>query len=274
MVPVQASSSSSPSSREMPPAPPPAPLAAKAPAPVPPPDTPNAIKVITSASSVVHSDCRPRRQQQQQQPAAKQQGGVDADRPANRDAARGGAVPPPSSDWQRAEGGADAVSAPQPPAAASSVINGPIKLADFNYVPAAQRENSHVLAESIDICQKILSTSSSNPSVAARGIIRKAEPTSEEICQKILGQTPTPSPLHYETSFQNRKHAMIKNIKFKVPIQYTKTFQEEGGSTEVAEGETDAHRSVIVNNNNVEQSTSLHWRRRTSQNLQYRPKLD
>nr|CAI5864085.1 unnamed protein product [Callosobruchus analis] len=145
---------------------------------------------------------------------------------------------------------------------------------DFNYVPAAQRENIHVMAESIDICQKILSTSSSNLPVAARGIIRKAEPTSEEICQKILGQNPTTSPLHYETSFQNRKHAMIKNIKFKVPIQYTKTFQEERGTAEVTEQQTDVHRSVIVNNNNVAQSTSLHWRRRTSQNLQYRPKLD
>nr|CAH7715262.1 unnamed protein product [Callosobruchus chinensis] len=221
----------------------------------------------------VHSDCRPH-----PPPAAS---GIDAD-PANQDAARGGAVCP---DWQRAEGGAATVSAPPP---ASSVINGPIKLAfktpafkshyninrDFNYVPAAQREDSHVMAESIDICQKILSTSSSNPPATARDIIRKAEPTSEEICQKILGQNPTTSPLHYETSFQNRKHAMIKNIKFKVPIQYTKTFQEEGSAAEVAEGQNDVHRSVIVNNNNVRQSSSLHWRRRTSLNLQYRPKLD
>nr|CAI5864084.1 unnamed protein product [Callosobruchus analis] len=241
MVPVQASSSS----RELlaPPLP-----AAKAPVPVPPPlpppDTPNAIKVITSASSVVHSDCRP--------PLAAA-GGVDAD-PTNQDAARGGAIRPV---WQRTEGDAATVS-----------------VSDFNYVPAAQRENIHVMAESIDICQKILSTSSSNLPVAARGIIRKAEPTSEEICQKILGQNPTTSPLHYETSFQNRKHAMIKNIKFKVPIQYTKTFQEERGTAEVTEQQTDVHRSVIVNNNNVAQSTSLHWRRRTSQNLQYRPKLD
>ncbi|XP_050296636.1 zinc finger protein 624-like [Anthonomus grandis grandis] len=42
------------------------------------------------------------------------------------------------------------------------------------------------------------------------------------------------SALHYETSFQNKKHAMIKNIKFKVPPEYTKLFKKPLGT----DGET------------------------------------
>ncbi|ENN73909.1 zinc finger protein 239 isoform X1 [Dendroctonus ponderosae] len=62
------------------------------------------------------------------------------------------------------------------------------------------------------------------------------------------------SPLaHYETSFQNRKHAMIKNIKFKVPARYTNLLKSSAQPQEPA--------SVIVS------SSDVHWRRRTSQNL-------
>ncbi|XP_018572363.1 zinc finger protein 2 [Anoplophora glabripennis] len=177
-----------------------------------------------------------------------------------------------------------------------TVINGPIKLAfktpafksnyninrDFNYVPPPQIQKAYDMAESVDICQKILSP---HATALPRTIIHKAA-TSEEIFQKILSPYPAP-PIHYETSFQNRKHALIKNIKFKVPIQYTNHFKEEGtqkraatpseavgdgivqdssNNNTYAELKPVAMTSVIVNTN-ASQPSSMHWRRRTSQNL-------
>ncbi|KAJ8933735.1 hypothetical protein NQ314_013828 [Rhamnusium bicolor] len=187
---------------------------------------------------------------------------------------------------------AEAVSPVKSDSRTGTVINGPIKLAfktpafksnyninrDFNYVPPPQIQKTYDMAESVDICQKILSP---HTTTLPRTIIHKAA-TSEEIFQKILSPYSTP-PIHYETSFQNRKHAMIKNIKFKVPIQYTNNFKEIGGKNTVSEP-TDrviqdtvnnntytelkpvAMTSVIVNNN-MSQPSSMHWRRRTSQNL-------
>ncbi|KAG5875965.1 hypothetical protein JTB14_034386 [Gonioctena quinquepunctata] len=172
---------------------------------------------------------------------------------------------------------------------ATGVINGPIKLAfktsafkssyninrDFNYVSNTQCQSTYDMAESVDICQKILTSDSS---ILQRNVACKAEPTSQEICQKILD--PNSRPLHYETSFQNKKHAMIKNIKFKVPAQYTSNFSERekekpvsSESKTYAELKPVAVTSVIVNNNNVGNSNDLgqlnnmHWRRRTLQNL-------
>lgn len=159
------------------------------------------------------------------------------------------------------------------------------------------------MAESVNICQKILSTSStpvvipqpsSSSSSSSRNIICRTEtrpPTSEEICQKILDPNSEPK-IHYETSFQNRKHAMIKNIKFKVPAKYTSKFRESNNvvvsdkstsnniininnnnckgiiqSKNKNSLESVAATSVIVNNS-VQFSNSMeHWRRRTSQNL-------
>lgn len=72
---------------------------------------------------------------------------------------------------------------------------------------------------------------------------------------------------------------MIKNIKFKVPEQYTNLFKQNNNnnnnnkSTETsikddsgscATSNTE-NTSVIVNSSG--QSSDLHWRRRTSQNL-------
>lgn len=145
------------------------------------------------------------------------------------------------------------------------------------------------MAESVNICQKILS-SSSVPQPPRKVICRveARPPTSEEICQKILDPNSEPK-IHYETSFQNRKHAMIKNIKFKVPAKYTNKFRESNNVTDksiinnlnlnnnnnsnndIVRGnsclESVAATSVIVNNS-VQCSNSMeHWRRRTSQNL-------
>lgn len=110
------------------------------------------------------------------------------------------------------------------------------------------------------------------------------------LSQKILSNN---TPLHYETSFQNRKHAMIKNIKFKVPIQYTQNTRKDEQIKEplndivplkpvmvneemIVNGNTNnntytelktvpnSSTSVIVN---AVQPNNVHWRRRISQNL-------
>lgn len=152
------------------------------------------------------------------------------------------------------------------------------------------------MAESVNICQKILSTSST-PVVMpqpSRKVICRVEPrppTSEEICQKILDPNSEPK-IHYETSFQNRKHAMIKNIKFKVPAKYTSKFRESNNVSDrsiinncnniIRDNcnnsncnniirdtleESVAATSVIVNNSVQFPNSMEHWRRRTSQNL-------
>lgn len=147
------------------------------------------------------------------------------------------------------------------------------------------------MAESVNICQKILSTSSTPviKSQPSRNVICRVEPrppTSEEICQKILDPNSEPK-IHYETSFQNRKHAMIKNIKFKVPAKYTSKFRESNNVTtdkaiinsinnntssdDIVQDrnsmESVAATSVIVNNSVQFSNRMEHWRRRTSQNL-------
>lgn len=142
---------------------------------------------------------------------------------------------------------------------------------DFNYVPPSQHQGTYDMVESVNIYQKILSASSSREdSPPPRNIICRVEPrepTSEEIYQKILNPNLEPK-IHYETSFQNQKHAMIKNIKFKVPIQYTKNFIESSKEKDTNIESVATATSVIVNNNNNIQSSSVdHWRRRTSQNL-------
>ncbi|XP_060523969.1 zinc finger and BTB domain-containing protein 49-like [Cylas formicarius] len=177
-----------------------------------------------------------------------------------------------------------------------SVINGPIKLAfktpafkshynitrDCDYVPSPQIPKPIDLAESVDICQKILSPSTD---FCAQGPRKIDEKTSTEICQKILSissskietdvgreqsLTDYPSNLHYATSFQNQKHAMIKNIKFKVPARYTNLFkqttapEDETAQISLPSSTKQVETSVIVNKGS---SSDLHWRRRTSQNL-------
>jgi len=78
---------------------------------------------------------------------------------------------------------------------------------------------------------------------------------------------------------------MIKNIKFKVPEQYTNLCKQNNSkkvsaadiqvqdSQEVSESKVYSelkpvvNTSVIVNNSNNNHSSDVHWRRRTSQNL-------
>ncbi|XP_044257960.1 zinc finger protein 2-like [Tribolium madens] len=182
-----------------------------------------------------------------------------------------------------------------------TVINGPLKLAfktsafknnynihrdcDYDLIPNVSKP--YDLAESVNICQKILSPHSP----PSRNIIRKvAEPTSTEICQNIL--SPYSRPIHYETSFEHKKHAIIKNIKFKLPPNYTNltnlkvndtlkdvisvkptniNFNVDGdlpNNNTYTELKTvqNAATSVIVNSN-LNQDSNMHWRRRTSQNL-------
>lgn len=89
-----------------------------------------------------------------------------------------------------------------------------------------------------------------NPS---RAVVSK-ETEDYLFCQKIFA--PFKDPLHYETSFDNKQHAVIKNIKFKLPAKYTNlkncsdTLLKDEGSPE--------KQSVIVNSN-------VHWRRRTAE---------
>lgn len=157
---------------------------------------------------------------------------------------------------------------------------------NFDCIPTPQHTKStYDMAESVNICQKILSTSRT-PILSApppsRNIICRAEPrppTSKEICQKILDPNSEPK-IHYETSFQNRQHAMIKNIKFKVPAKYTNKFREtnnfpdkkiNNNSNNTLQDkvtlESVAATSVIVNNSVQFSNNMEHWRRRTSQNL-------
>lgn len=130
------------------------------------------------------------------------------------------------------------------------------------------------LEESVNICQRILTPLSPPPQ---RNVIEKAP--------NDLFSTP---PLHYETSFEHKKHAVIKNIKFKLPPHYinTKTsdilseitplkpvanvnlseIKEKNGTyaelktVDVMNGAT----SVIVKGNTGQ--SDMHWRRRTLQN--------
>lgn len=74
---------------------------------------------------------------------------------------------------------------------------------------------------------------------------------------------------------------MIKNIKFKVPEQYTNSFKtlpinsnignsnsySISADSEMTQTYPLTNKSVIVNNSNLANSSDVHWRRRTSQNL-------
>lgn len=145
------------------------------------------------------------------------------------------------------------------------------------------------LAESVNICQRILSPHSPP---APRNVIRTLgkvdEKVSTEICQKILSPYST-APLHYETSFEHKKHAVIKNIKFKLPPKYINLRNSDilsditplqpvnnGDVSEASLSEKDkvyselktvnSATSVIVKRHDNHQN-DMHWRRRTSQNL-------
>lgn len=140
----------------------------------------------------------------------------------------------------------------------------------------------------MNICQRILTPLSPPPQ---RNVIKTLgsvdEKVSTEICQKILSP-----PLHYETSFEHKKHAVIKNIKFKLPPHYINTKTNDilseitplkpvtnvhlnemkGGekngtytelkSVDVVNGAT----SVIVKGSAGQNQSDMHWRRRTLQN--------
>ncbi|XP_019871607.2 zinc finger protein ZFP2 isoform X2 [Aethina tumida] len=102
-----------------------------------------------------------------------------------------------------------------------NLINGLPKLAfktpEFKSSYNIQRNfkfssaKSYDMAESVDICQKILSPHVSSP----RNVIQKTSEPSSEICQRILD----PSPPQND-QYQYRR-PVIKQIKFKVPVQYT-----------------------------------------------------
>lgn len=148
------------------------------------------------------------------------------------------------------------------------------------------------MEESVNICQRILSPLSPPP---PRNVIKTLgnvdEKVSTEICQKILSPFSTP-PLHYETSFEHKKHAVIKNIKFKLPSNYTniktsdilseitplkpvtnvnlnetKGPDKNGTYTELKTVNiTNGATSVIVKGNAGQSQSDMHWRRRTLQN--------
>lgn len=146
------------------------------------------------------------------------------------------------------------------------------------------------LEESVNICQRILSPLSPPP---PRNVIKTLgnvdEKVSTEICQKILSPFSTP-PLHYETSFEHKKHAVIKNIKFKLPSNYTniktsdilseitplksvpnvdpnEVVEKNGTYAELKTvSVTNGATSVIVKGNAGQSQSDMHWRRRTLQN--------
>ncbi|CAH1173627.1 unnamed protein product [Phaedon cochleariae] len=247
-----------------------APAAPAASPPPPPKDHPNAVNVITTnAVNVITTH------------ATARLGGGGGERRPEAGAAGGRRLPSVvRSDCRTTVAAAAAASAVR-------VINGPIKLAfktpafksahningGFDNVSSSHSQIAYDMAESVDICQKILDPS--GLATQQRHVVRPAEPTTQEIYQRILDPNST-RPLHYETSFQNKKHAMIKNIKFKVPALYTNNFKEseKGESKMYTELGPAAVTSVIVNNNSGKsdggefgQHSSIHWRRRTSQNL-------
>lgn len=73
--------------------------------------------------------------------------------------------------------------------------------------------------EPINVYQKIFEPHSP-PSTITKNVENANEKESNEIYQKILTPFSGP-PLNYETSFEQKSHAVIKNIKFKLPAKYT-----------------------------------------------------
>lgn len=108
-----------------------------------------------------------------------------------------------------------------------------------------------------------------------------SEQHSPNISTDIINQFKN-KPINYETSFEQSPHAIIKNIKFKLPANYTNIRSTKSFSTvqplepvpnvnadqELQSNEQEyielkpAKTSVIVNS-----SSDLHWRRRTVQTL-------
>ncbi|CAG9765236.1 unnamed protein product [Ceutorhynchus assimilis] len=149
-----------------------------------------------------------------------------------------------------------------------SVINGPIKLA-FK-TPAFK---SHYNITRGDECLAAPQIASNLSLVGPVDMPHSAtEILSAQPPELIFPSPPQnvsslSSVHHYETSFQNKKHAMIKNIKFKVPEQYTNSFKAISTNNNVSSDDSEFQTSVIVNSSNVNNSSDIHWRRRTSQNL-------
>lgn len=91
-------------------------------------------------------------------------------------------------------------------------------------------------------------------------------------------------PLHYGTSFEHKTHAIIKNIKFKLPKEYLNLSNKDKDDTifsqnvkvfeESRENNNDGNNiepqsevtSVIVNPTNC-QMLDTHWRKRTTHNF-------
>lgn len=130
-------------------------------------------------------------------------------------------------------------------------------------------------AGSVNIYQKILQPHSPNSNSTHQQDIHK-------ISDDMINQYKN-KPINYETSFMQTPHAIIKNIKFKLPDNYTnikstKDFIGIKPLVPVANVDADkelstndleytelkpAKTSVIVNTS----SSDLHWRRRTLQSL-------
>lgn len=204
---------------------------------------------------------------------------------------------------------------------AISVINGPFKLA-FKTDTFKHNYNIHnrdyvdpTTNESLNICQRILSpmdtlklkdnkevvkSLNATPKNVITSVGKVNEKDSLEICKRILYPV-DPSSLHYETSFENNEHAMIKNMKFKIDLStYTKNQERDshnesltlnnyakkidnvkcdvGRNVQYTElqpvriSESSEHQSVIVNlhsehleKHSVRPFNEMHWRKRTSQ---------
>lgn len=198
------------------------------------------------------------------------------------------------------------------------VINAPIKLAfkkeafknNYNIskrdvdAPRIDISKAYNMAESLNICQRILLPMNPNDDPAKSNPISKnvitsvgkvTEKDSLEICKRILHPI-DPSSIHYETSFENKQHASIKNMKYKINLSTyenmakTNATEESTGSprqyTELqpvrlfpeveSPGKSMEHQSVIVNPQNcndvhadknvrVPPFNEMHWRKRTSQ---------
>ncbi|KAI4457784.1 finger putative transcription factor family-related [Holotrichia oblita] len=158
------------------------------------------------------------------------------------------------------------------------VINGPIKLASktnaFKDCYNINRNTSDQ-PESVNIYEKILLPNNTIPKVNEIQTIRKP---SEILKSDFL-------PLHYGTSFEHKTHAVIKNIKFKLPKEYLNLsnkddvnitalnigsklpIEEQRLTKNVGNVEPQSEvTSVIVNATNS-QVSDVHWRKRTTQNF-------
>lgn len=189
-----------------------------------------------------------------------------------------------------------------PPANAVSVINGPVKLIcktkDFKDNYNITREEPPEIIENVDIYKKILSDEP-KPEII-ENIYKKIllpmdaerydpfSPTlNKEPPDLIKGLQPLTVPrIHYETSFENGPHAIIKNIKFKLPADYTPTltkFQQQRDAKLEEENERKYRelmpmrftQGLVDRQNCVRTITKtpvvetgpaeIHWRKRTTQ---------